>query len=303
MTVQEAFNKFIYAKRVCGVSKKTIESYSDILHVFIKYTGSNCPMEHISLSLVEKYILNLYNTDLSRATISTYIRNVRIFLKWYSIEYELSFNPLKIKVPKSPKKKVHIYSTDEIKLIFDSIQTSTPWITARNVAMVAMMLDSGIRQCELCRLLHSCIDKPRHVMTVTGKGAKERFVPIGDFALKCLDTYNSLCPLQSDHVFLYKDGKPLSGNAVRLFTYKLQKNLPFKFSSHRLRHNFATNYCLDQFRETGKTDVYDLSILMGHESMETTKKYEHFAHEIIAVETNISHLDKIFKNNFDTLMI
>ena len=45
-----------------------------------------------------------------------------------------------------------------------------------------------------------------------------------------------------------------------------------------------------------KTDVYDLSILMGHESIETTKKYEHFAHEIIAAENNISHLDMCLGN-------
>ncbi|MEG1145070.1 MAG: hypothetical protein RSE05_06865, partial [Clostridium sp.] len=71
--------------------------------------------------------------------------------------------------------------------------------------------------------------------------------------------------------------------------------LPFKFSSHKLRHNFATNYCIDHVRETGKSDVYDLSILMGHESIETTKKYEHFTHEIIASENSISHLDNVYK--------
>ena len=60
--------------------------------------------------------------------------------------------------------------------------------------------------------------------------------------------------------------------------------------------NFATNYCIDHVRQTGKTDVYDLSILMGHESIETTKKYEHFAHEIIAAENNISHLDMCLGN-------
>ena len=46
-------------------------------------------------------------------------------------------------------------------------------------------------------------------------------------------------------------------------------------------------------RQKGKSDIYDLSILMGHESIETTKRYEHFAHEIIAAENSISHLDSI----------
>lgn len=74
----------------------------------------------------------------------------------------------------------------------------------------------------------------------------------------------------------------------------------FDLSSHKLRHNFATNYCIDHVRQTGKTDVYDLSILMGHESIETTKKYEHFAHEIIAAENNISHLDMCLGNGLKT---
>ena len=74
-----------------------------------------------------------------------------------------------------------------------------------------------------------------------------------------------------------------------------KKKLPFDLSSHKLRHNFATNYCVDNLRKNGNSCVYDLSILMGHESMETTKKYEHFAHELLAVEDNHSHLDKVFQ--------
>ena len=87
---------------------------------------------------------------------------------------------------------------------------------------------------------------------------------------------------------------------MRLFVNRLQHKLPFDLSSHKLRHNFATNYCIDHVRQTGKTDVYDLSILMGHESIETTKKYEHFAHEIIATENNISHLDMCLGNGQKT---
>lgn len=71
--------------------------------------------------------------------------------------------------------------------------------------------------------------------------------------------------------------------------------LSFPFSSHKLRHNFATNFCIDNINEKGNSCVYDLSILMGHESIETTKKYEHFAHELVVAKNNISHLDMTFK--------
>ena len=172
------------------------------------------------------------------------------------------------------------------------IQTSVPWITSRNLAIVALMLDSGLRQCEVCGLKKSDIDHSRLVMKVTGKGAKDRMVPLGKASLSLLEQYFSLCPYSSgDLVFYDRRGNRLSGNAVRLFINRLEKQLPYKFSSHRLRHNFATNYCIDHVRQTGNSNTYDLSILMGHESMETTKKYEHFAHEIIAAENSISHLD------------
>lgn len=129
---------------------------------------------------------------------------------------------------------------------------------------------------------------------VLGKGAKERLVPLGNLAKKLLEDYLSACPYSSDYVFLDKFGLPLSGNAIRLFVSKLKKKLNFDLSSHKLRHNFATNYCINHLKKDGSSSIYDLSILMGHESIETTKKYEHFAHELIAAQNNISHLDKIF---------
>ena len=89
-------------------------------------------------------------------------------------------------------------------------------------------------------------------------------------------------------------GNQISRNAIKVFMNRLKHKVPFDISSHKLRHNFATNFCIDNYRKTGNTGVYDLSILMGHESIETTKKYEHFAHEIIAVENSNSHLDNIY---------
>lgn len=297
MTLLNAFNEFILDKRAQGLADKSVESYTNALHVFIKYVGADTEVHDISHLHVKKYSIDLRSRKLSPATISTYLRNAKIFLRWIQEEYGLSFDPSKIKVPKSPKKKVHIYSDAEIRQIFASIRTSVPWITARNCAMVALMLDSGIRQCEVRDLMKSDVDPQRFIMKVRGKGSKERYVPIGKFALKFLENYYSLCPYSSRYVFLGNDGKPISANAIKLFTYKLQRQLSFEFSSHRLRHNFATNYCLDSLELKNTTGVYDLSIIMGHSSIETTKRYEHLAHELIAVNSCVSHLDKMYEKH------
>lgn len=292
MTLQQVFDDFLFQKKLAGLSAKTVYSYQCTLSLFIRALGSDLSVSEVSYKKVTDYIMYLYDRPISRATVSTYVRNIRIFLRWVYVEYELPFDPVKIKVPKSPKKVVHIYNDEEIKEIFSLIYTSEPWITARNRAIIALMLDSGLRQSEICNLLTEGIDYSRMVMKVTGKGAKDRIVPLGHFALELLKDYLSQCPYKdTPYVFYNRRGEPLTNNTVRLFVNRLQHKLPFDLSSHKLRHNFATNYCIDHVRETGKSDVYDLSILMGHESIETTKKYEHFAHEIIAAENNISHLD------------
>ena len=296
MTLYEAYEQFIFDKRAQGLSDKSLNSYENILHVFLEYFGSTFEIEKIEMNDVKRFSIYLRSKNLSKATISTYMRNAKILLRWISEEYGLGFDPKKIKVPKSPKKKVYVYSDDEIRKIFQSIETGVPWITARNRAMVSLMLDSGIRQCEVCGLKRSNVDSQRMVLKVYGKGDKERYVPVGRFALNTLEEYYKACPFDSDYVFLNKDGSQLSSNAVKLFTSKLQKKLPFEFSSHRLRHNFATNYCLDSLKQKNTTGVYDLSIIMGHASIETTKRYEHLAHELIAVNSCISHLDIVYGN-------
>lgn len=296
MTLQESLEDFLFQKKIAGVSPATLSDYRNFLTIMIKAIGPLTPLESLSYQAVSNYILSLYDRPLSRSTVATYIRNTRIFLRWVYQEYGLSFNPSKIKVPKSPKKIVHIYSDAEIQYLFSCIQTSIPWITARNSALISLMLDSGIRQKEVCGLQKTNIDKERMIMKVTGKGAKDRLVPLGYISSLFLEDYLSQCPYpDAAYVFVDRLGRPLSGNAVRVFVNRLQKQLPFNLSSHQLRHNFATNYCVDNLRKNGNSCVYDLSILMGHESMETTKKYEHFAHEILAAENNYSHLDKVFQ--------
>ena len=70
--------------------------------------------------------------------------------------------------------------------------------------------------------------------------------------------------------------------------WKLAQKLPFEFSSHKLRHNFATNYCIDQYKKHGFVDIYKLMILMGHKDVKTTN-------QIIVSRESVSHIDKIFQ--------
>ena len=98
-----------------------------------------------------------------------------------------------------------------------------------------------------------------------------------------------------DYFFLERDrNSPITDNAVKLLVNRMAKKLPFEFSAHKLRHNFATNYCLDQYEANGQIDIYRLKVLLGHSELKTTEMYLHIANEIIASQTHISHLDKVF---------
>ena len=293
MTVQQAFDNFIFSRKIVGCANKTIECYKSFCKPFIEYVGCDIDITELDKDSVNAYILTLYDRPITRSTLSTYVRHIKIFLTYVESECVIDLQSKKIKIPKSPKKFLHIYSDDEIKQIFQSVETSIEWITARNKCIVALMLDSGFRQNEICNLQRIDINRQSYTMKILGKGNKERVVPYGKIAQHYMELYDKLCPFKESYFFVNKEGEPLTTNAVKLFVQKISKTLPFPFSSHKLRHNFATNYCINQLEQRGQVDIYSLMVLMGHENVKTTERYLHFAKQIIASKNTISHLDKV----------
>lgn len=295
MTVKDTFENFIHSRQLKGVSDKTIESYR--LHTvrFIEYIGAITEMENISQKQIENFVECLYRDKLSIASIGSYIRDTRIFLKWYEKKHTVQYKASEIPIPRTPKKLVHLYSPEEIAQIFKSINTGISWLDARNKAIIALMLDSGIRQCEVCSLERKNVHFDTAQMRVHGKGNKERYVPLGNFSIRTLQHYYEMCPYDSKKVFVNIHGDDLTCGAIKSMTWDLQQLLPFEFSSHKCRHNFATNYLVNQHEQTGQMDIYSLMSIMGHEDTITTQKYLHEAKNIIAARSCISHLDKVLK--------
>ena len=118
MILSDVYKEFILQKRLAGLSDATITDYENIISIFIDYVGSSLRVDKLTYKCVSGFILDLYGRSLSKSTVATYIRNMSIFLMWVYKEYDLSFNPDKIKVPKSPKKLVHIYTDDELNMFF-----------------------------------------------------------------------------------------------------------------------------------------------------------------------------------------
>lgn len=294
LTLGNVFDKFIRSKKLNGLSSKSISTYESFIGYFIRYIGSDIDIYSIVQEDLENYIEFQIDRDIARNTFSTYIRHFKIFIRWICDNYDVSFTYKSIKVPRASKKVVRVYSEFEIRLIFDSINYPVKWIEFRNKAIISFMLDSGIRQGEVCTLKASDVRCDISKMFVRGKGDKERVVPLGKLSLMFYNAYRSACPYNNEMAFVTKFGDSIKPNTVKLMVSKLGKKLPFEISSHKLRHNFATNYCLDMYYKNGNIDIYRLMIIMGHEDISTTRRYLHLANEIIASSECLSHLDSIF---------
>ncbi len=293
MILQQVFDNFILSRKLADLSPMSITSYKNCLAPFIDYIGSSKPFAEITQADLTDYQYNIVQRPLSKSTRATYIRNLKTFLKWAQYEYGSAYDFKKIRVPRSSKRQVRIYTPDDIALIFSNVETSVDWVTLRNKTMIALMYDSGLRQAEVCDLRHQNVIYAESRLVVHGKGDKERIVPLGKITHQYLQAYLDKCPYSTNHIFVTFHGEPMTCNAVKLFVSKLADKLPFDLSSHKLRHNFATNYCIDQYEKYGKIDIYQLKAIMGHEDIATTERYLHVANEIIASRACISHLDKI----------
>lgn len=294
MTVSEGFSDFIYSRRLKGLKGKTIEDYDMHLRRFIRYVGADTALPDLTKELIDGYVLAINDSDLGKGTKHSYIRDARIFLMFLASEYGLPFDPSVIHVPKNPKKTIRIYTEDEMQKIINATICDTHWITMRNRAIILLMYDSGLRQNEVCTLLASNIQWDKKRLKVFGKGDKERFVPFGDVTCKLMLRYEELCPYDiEDTFFVHDKGGAMSRNTIKMFIQYMKRKLPFEFSSHRLRHNFATNWLVDFHHEHNFFDTTTLQYLMGHESQETTKLYIHSALGELASETHNSHADKL----------
>lgn len=293
MFMMNDLKEFIFKKKIAGLSTKSLRDYEEFITPFVKFC--DCSFYDLSVEILTDYFDSLFCRNLSKSTIATYIRNVKIFLVWCEHKYKVDFNYSEIKVPKSPKKNPRIYSDVEIKQIFELIHDDD-WLSLRNCSIVSLMLDSGLRRHEVITISRSDIHFVDGYLNVTGKGLKDRIVPLGEMSKNFILDYLQYCPYYNRFLFVTRDGFPCSDNTVKQFMRKYSRQLPFEFSSHKLRHNFATNFLVDNYYQTGHMDIYALMSILGHENLETTKRYLHIANQVVYSKAHISHLDNVLLN-------
>jgi integrase/recombinase XerD len=206
------------------------------------------------------------------------LSGIRAFYKFLIMEDMLDADPTDtIEGPKLDRKLPDTLSFPEIEALFAAIDVSTPEGT-RNKAMLETLYSSGLRVSELVDLRLSNLYETMGFIKVTGKGNKERLVPIGRDALKYTRIYldEIRCHLaikkgQEDYIFLNRRGAKLT----RVMVFTIIKDLVKKtglnkqVSPHTFRHSFATHLI------EGGADLRAVQEMLGHESITTTEIYTH----------------------------
>ena len=280
MDINDAIELFLEYKAVEeGLNiKSTIPDYKDDFKVFLKYFPNIKTVDDLNDELIDNFIYEQSLNDLKSSTISRRISTIKNFFLFLENE-KIATNLVKEVI--LPKKEKHIptfLSIDEIKNLLSVFDETKP-TEYRDKTMVLVMYSAGLRVSELINLEKRSINFEEKLITLKGKGNKERFVPLNYMALEYLNNYlsqnkNNKVFSKSKYLFINKkDGKPLTRQYffVELNKYAKRAGIDKKISPHTLRHSFATHLL-----ENG-ADLRVVQELLGHSKIETTQIYTHLS--------------------------
>lgn len=268
-----------------GFSENTCRSYLNDLKQFLQYleanrrrrTGGPVTVDRVDAISVRGYLGHLHKRN-KKTTIARKLSALRSFFHFLVKRGVTTENPVEsILTPKQEKSIPAYLSVDEMFRLLDSIQ-SNKLLDLRNRAIFETLYSCGIRVSELVGLNTGDLDARQSVIRVFGKGAKERIVPIGNNALRAINSYRQIlandCGISQDvngPLFLNKNKGRLSARSVARILDKLVRacGLLTPVSPHTLRHSFAT-HMLD-----AGADLRIVQELLGHKSLSTTQKYTH----------------------------
>ena len=264
----------IYLKYEKQYSSATSKNYGLDLAKFIAYLKElDIQMiSHITSDHIQNYINKLNRSGLIATSLSRKTSSIRSFFNFMIRKKIIKINPSKkIVVPKRLQKLPYILSIAQIDLLC-SIPSSS-FASIRDKAMIELMYSSGLRLSEITSLNSSSISLKDRMLSVIGKGSKQRYLPMGTKAIIALNTWiltrSKSVKDNEEALFLNKFGKRLSNRSVqiRLDYWCKYLGLNCKISPHTLRHSCATHL----LESSG--DLRAVQEFLGHEDISTTQIY------------------------------
>lgn len=275
----QGFKSFLALEK--SLSVNSIDAYlHDVekLVQFLEYKKYNLSPKEIQLTHLQEFLKWINELGMSAHSQARIISGIKGFYKYLLLENILNTDSTTLlEAPKLGRKLPDTLSLEEINNIIDAIDLSTPE-GQRNKAMLETIYSCGLRVSELVNLKISHLYFNDGFVKVTGKGDKERLVPIGSVAIKQINIYKEevRCHINikkdnEDYLFLNRRGAKLT----RVMVFTIIKQLAFKIglkkhiSPHTFRHSFATHLI------EGGADLRAVQEMLGHESITTTEIYTH----------------------------
>lgn len=279
----DEFITYLKLEKNCSVH--TIESYRRDIADFQQFIadGRNGDFAQVTRNDVRAYFMHLYERRYARNTVSRKISALRSFYSFLMREAQVEDNPFAaVTLPKREGRLPTFLYEEEIEALLASVKGNSP-LDQRDRALLELLYATGMRVSECSQLKVSDIDFTIGTVFIVGKGKKERYAPIGSFALDAISRYiddgrkrlEKKADVRCDALFLNYRGGPLSDRSIRTIVSKRMKEAAYgkHLRPHDIRHSFATHLL------NNGADLRVVQELLGHEHLSTTQIYTHVTKE------------------------
>jgi integrase/recombinase XerC len=284
--MRSAFERYLEAER--NLSVHTIRAYLGDLDSFLDHLERLDVTDFATLELahIRSWLANQQVKGGARTTLSRRATSIRLFTKWATKKSYLAKDVgATLATPKGARTLPGVLTVADATLAMDAMASRVGEedgpIAKRDAAMLEILYASGARVSELCGLDLEDIDYARSTIRVLGKGNKERTIPIGNPAMRALESWlkegrDLLAGAKSERaIFLGARGKRIDQRTVRTMVYHALAALDGmeKMGPHALRHSAATHLL------EGGADLRTVQEILGHASLATTQIYTHVSTE------------------------
>jgi len=267
-----------YLKLERNLSPNTIEAYRNDLRWLLAYVNFHgLKVEEVKLEDLDNFSASLHDQHITPRSQARILSGVRSFFKFLLLDGFIDADPTELLVSPHVRNALpDVLSTAEVDRLEASIDLSK-WEGQRNRAIIEVLFSCGLRVSELVNLKLSNLYVEEKFVRVTGKGDKERLVPISSRALDELNAWFAdrnamrIKPGEEDYVFLNRRGAHLTRTMILIMIKRqaVAAGITKTISPHTLRHSFATALL------EGGADLIAIQAMMGHEDIATTEIYTH----------------------------
>lgn len=275
---QDLFLSYISVEK--GLSNNTIEAYGRDISAYLNHleiSGIDAPAG-INPIHVAAFIAGLKSIGISPRSRARALSAIRMFHRFLQAENYCENNPTSvIQSPRMPGKLPVVLSMTEVDALL-SAPAGRALPEVRDRAMLQLLYATGLRVSELVSLQLTNLNLQAGYLITSGKGEKERLIPVGDVARAAVAEYllasrEKVCPSGEKFVFLTRLGRPMSRQAFWDIIKRraLEAGINKSISPHTLRHSFATHLL-----ENG-ADLRSVQMMLGHADLASTQIYTHIS--------------------------